>query len=117
MEYGNYVQFLLSLVFVLGLILAIALLARRFGLGNSPIQKGGKHKRIHLVEVRPLDARRRLVIVRCDDREHLLLTGGTHDLVIDSNLPSPPDSDNSLQGGDNQKTDQEKSGRQQINDR
>ncbi|WP_020594212.1 flagellar biosynthetic protein FliO [Kiloniella laminariae] len=110
MEYGSYVQFLLSLVFVLGLILAIALLARRFGLGNSPIQKSGKHKRIQLVEVRPLDARRRLVLVRCDDREHLLLTGGTHDLVIDSNLSSPSDRDDSFQGGENKKIDQEKSG-------
>ncbi len=35
-----------------------------------------------LEQVLALDARRRLVLVRCDGRRLLLLTGGTQDLVL-----------------------------------
>lgn len=58
--------------------------------------KISNNSRIKLVETLPLDARRRMVIVRCDNKEHLLLLGVNQDLVVDSNLPSPqlPENEN-----------------------
>ncbi|MDD3371728.1 MAG: flagellar biosynthetic protein FliO [Alphaproteobacteria bacterium] len=53
------------------------------------ITLGGKtasKRRMKIVETLPLDARRRCVIVRCDDREHLLLLGGEGDSVVETNL-------------------------------
>jgi flagellar protein FliO/FliZ len=44
-------------------------------------------RRMKIVESRSLDAKRRLIIVRCDDREHLLLIGGQDDIVVETNLP------------------------------
>ncbi len=41
-------------------------------------------RRIRVTETLPLDARRRLVMVRCDGREHLLLLGINSDVVIAS---------------------------------
>jgi flagellar protein FliO/FliZ len=67
----------LALLGVLGLILLAARLARRAGLAPQP---GGG--RLRLEESLALDARRRLLLVRCDGRGLLLLTGGAKDEVV-----------------------------------
>ena len=38
--------------------------------------------RLRIVESLALDMRRRLVLVQCDEEEHLLLLGATQDLVV-----------------------------------
>ena len=43
-------------------------------------------RRLEIIENLPLDARRRLAIIRCDNREHLLLLGTEQDILIEANL-------------------------------
>lgn len=43
---------------------------------------GRPGRRLGIAEVIALDARRRLILVRCDGREVLLLTGGGQDAVL-----------------------------------
>lgn len=43
-------------------------------------------KRLDVVEQWSLDARRRLVLVRRDDVEHLIMTGGPVDVVIETGI-------------------------------
>jgi flagellar protein FliO/FliZ len=43
-------------------------------------------KRIDVVEQWTLDARRRLVLIRRDDVEHLIMTGGPVDVVIETGI-------------------------------
>jgi flagellar protein FliO/FliZ len=45
-----------------------------------------RNQRLHIVESMTLDVRRRLVIVRRDDVEHLLLLGVNQDIVVESDL-------------------------------
>jgi flagellar protein FliO/FliZ len=52
-----------------------------WALGGSR-QAGRTGRRLGIAEVIALDARRRLVLVRCDGREVLLLTGGGQDAVL-----------------------------------
>ena len=66
-----------ALAGVLALILLAARLARRAGL--APRAGTG---RLRVEEALALDARRRLLIVRCDGRALLLLTGGAQDQVV-----------------------------------
>jgi flagellar protein FliO/FliZ len=68
----DYLRFLAALAFVLGLIAMLAWAARRWRLGATP---EGSARRLALVEVLPLDQRRKLVLVRCDRQEYLLLLG------------------------------------------
>ncbi|GAB6054231.1 hypothetical protein JCM17960_30510 [Magnetospira thiophila] len=92
MTIEDYIQFGAALVFVLGLVGLLALIGRRFGMGNRMPNRGAvRRKRLSLVEVMPVDARRRLVLVRRDDREHLILLGhGTGaDLLVERNIPVP----------------------------
>lgn len=95
----QYVRFLLALLFVLGLIGLLAFLLRRFGLGAvriSPAFRGKGRRvapRLAVVEVAVVDARHRLVLLRRDDTEHLVLLGATADLLIESGITpreSPP---------------------------
>lgn len=70
---------LLALALLIGIVVLLVLLARgaqRFGLAPAV------GRRLKTEEVLPLDARRRLVIVRCDGREALLLIGGPQDVVV-----------------------------------
>ncbi len=95
MELAGYLQFVAALAFVLALIGGLAWLIRRSGVAGSLMPtaaKKGTGRRLGVVEVLSLDPRRKLVLVRCDSREHLLLLnqGPTPDLVVDS-LFSPGD--------------------------
>ena len=69
---------LAALAAVLGLVLLLAKLARRSGLATP----SGRARRLRAEETLALDARRRLHLVRCDDRLLLLLTGGGCDVVV-----------------------------------
>lgn len=83
MDLDQYIRFSIALLFVIALIVAVAWLMRRMGLGG--VTTGiARHRRLNVVEVLPLDAKRRLLLVRCDDREHLVLLGSTGDLLMDS---------------------------------
>lgn len=86
MDLEVYLRFVLALVFVLGLIGGLALLARRFGFGGRMIVKAGMKQRLSVSEVRPLDARHKLVLITRDDKEHLLLIGPTNSLVVESDI-------------------------------
>jgi flagellar protein FliO/FliZ len=82
MGLDSYWRFVLALAFVILLILACAWVARRLGFGGRLVAKGGQ-RRLAIIEVMPLDGRRRLVLLRRDNVEHLLLLGHQSDLVIE----------------------------------
>ena len=78
----DYLRVVLALLFVIGLIFFAGLMAKRTGLDKRIIGNKGNRARLErLVETLYLDPRRRLVIVRSDDREHVLLLAATGDLL------------------------------------
>lgn len=56
--------------------------------GSTRFGKWRPGQRLGLVDSTPLDGTRRLVLVRRDDTEHLLLLGSHGDLVIESGIPA-----------------------------
>jgi flagellar protein FliO/FliZ len=55
----------------------------RLGLALPGVTPAGRGpRRLALLEVLPVDPRRRLLLLRCDGREILLLTGGPQDLLL-----------------------------------
>ncbi|MBF0093115.1 MAG: FliO/MopB family protein [Alphaproteobacteria bacterium] len=88
MVFDDYTRFVLALVFVIGLILVTGWAVRRFGFGVHSQRFGGRQdRRLALVEALQVDPKRRLVLVRRDDVEHLLLLGGGADLVVENVVP------------------------------
>ena len=91
MDVGDYFRFLVALVFVLALIIAVALIARRAGFGfPASTLKPANSRRLAVVEVIPVDGRRRMVLVRRDNVEHLLLLGATTETVIETGISTEP---------------------------
>ena len=87
MDIELYFRFVAALALVLGLIAAIAWGLKRVGLGQVAGRfSGAGPKRLQVVETLSLDAKRRLVLVRRDDTEHLLLTGGGVDILVESGI-------------------------------
>src|SRR5215510_9903415 len=80
-------RFFLAFLVVLGLIGGAAYLVRRFGadrLGTTPAR--GRQPRLAVIDATPVDSRRRLVLIRRDNVEHLLLIGGPSDVVVEPNI-------------------------------
>lgn len=94
MPLDTYFRFLLALVLVLALIAGCAWLAKRFGFGNR-LESGkfgarGRHSRIGIVEATALDARRKLVLLRRDDVEHLVILGPAGETLVESRIAASP---------------------------
>jgi flagellar protein FliO/FliZ len=83
MGLDTYLRFLIALVFVVAMIGALAWIVRRFGWANRFVAPAGK-KRLSVLEVLPIDGKRRLVLLRRDAVEHLILLGVGGDLLIES---------------------------------
>ncbi|MBI2254229.1 MAG: flagellar biosynthetic protein FliO [Proteobacteria bacterium] len=84
MEYDTYLRFALALLLVLGLIALFAWALRRFGFGGA--LRADNRRRIQILETTPLGPRHRLVLVRRDQTEHLLLLGPQGDLVVEGGI-------------------------------
>lgn len=87
MEMGlaGLIKFAAALLFVLALMGGLALLLKKMGLTQGAMAGRGD-KRLKLVEILPIDARRRAAIIQCDDEQHLVLLGPTGDLVVKNNI-------------------------------
>ncbi len=81
----SYAWYFSALLLVIGLILALAWIARRLGVMGRLTTTGGK-RRLAIVEVLPLDAKRRLVLLKRDGTHHLVLLGATGEVVVESGI-------------------------------
>src|SRR5262245_58868638 len=80
------VQFVLTVAIVLGLIAIAWWLVRQYsGVRIGGIGRG-RVPRLAVVEATHVDRRRKLVLVRRDNVEHLLLIGGPADLVVEPGI-------------------------------
>lgn len=75
----------LAIALVVVLIL-IALFFRLIKAMRSGAMHGGQRNRLSIVEAATLEGKRRLVLVRRDDVEHLILIGGENDVVVEHNI-------------------------------
>jgi flagellar protein FliO/FliZ len=89
MELDALIRMAAALGAVLGLVLLAAWAMRRFGLGGLAVPGPGQVKRLSIVEARPLDARRQLVLVRRDNVEHLLILSPSGETVVETGIPVP----------------------------
>ena len=79
-------RFILAFVFVVGLIGLMGLALKRYGRTQKIFGAQGAGGRLTVVETRYLDPRRRLVLVRRDEVEHLLLLSDKGEQVVESGI-------------------------------
>ncbi len=79
--------FMLAVVAVL--ITGAAVFLRAYLTGASPASllfRPKSERRLEVIDQASIDGRRRLVLIRRDDVEHLLLTGGPVDVVVETGI-------------------------------
>lgn len=84
-DWGLAARFLVALAVVLALIAAITWFARRY-LASGFIGGLGGRRRLSIVEYAMLDGKSRLVLVRRDDTEHLLVLGPSGAAVVETGI-------------------------------
>lgn len=84
-EWGLALRFILALAVVLALIAAATWAARRY-LATGLIGNLGGKRRLAVVEYAILDGKSRLLLVRRDTTEHLLVVGPTGAVVVESGI-------------------------------
>ncbi|MGB0748224.1 MAG: FliO/MopB family protein [Magnetospiraceae bacterium] len=87
MEIEGYLKFVVALAFVLGLIGLFAYIGKRYGLGYAAGAVGArKGRRLAIVETMPLDPKHRVVLLRRDETEHLVLLGATGAVLLEGGI-------------------------------
>ena len=88
MDQLDIIRYFAALILVLGLLGGFAVVARRAGwMGPMPMldrwSTQPRKRRLSITETLVLDPRRKVVIVRVDDAEHVLLLGSEREQVLD----------------------------------
>lgn len=79
-------KFVAAFVVVLALIGLTAWLVRRFGANRLGSTARGRQPRLAVIDAANVDGRRRLVLIRRDNVEHLMMIGGPNDVVVEPNI-------------------------------
>lgn len=90
MDLLSILKALFALSIVLGLILGLAYVLRRYApqvMARLQAQRG--ERRLKVIETLVLDPARRLVLVRLDDEERLILLGDGRELIEPRRKPAP----------------------------
>jgi hypothetical protein len=94
------VWWIFVLAVLAGLAAAGAVVAKAYMSGTSPSAvffKPRAEPRLGVIEYASLDSKRKLVLIRRDDVEHLIMTGGPVDVVIETAIGGPPQRSVSLE--------------------
>lgn len=86
-DWGLAARFVVALALVLALIAAATWFARRY-LASGFIGNLGGRRRLSVIEYAMLDGKSRLVLVRRDDAEHLLVLGPSGATVVETGIRS-----------------------------
>ncbi len=86
-ELPQIARLLIALAVVIALMGGLTFVLKKLGLATPQSIKSSDKRRLKIVESLPIDARKRLMIVECDGREHLILSSATSDTIIESNIP------------------------------
>lgn len=87
-ELPQIVRLLIALGIVIAMMGGLAWVVRKLGLATPVSIKSDDKRRLEIVESLPMDARRRLVIIRCDGREHLVILSATGETVVERDILS-----------------------------
>lgn len=87
--FGGAENTVLNATFALGIVLVLVMLglwALKFVMGASANMSRGRNRRLMVVETVQIDARHKVTILRRDNVEHVIMTGGTQDVVLETGI-------------------------------
>ncbi|MBL1431471.1 MAG: flagellar biosynthetic protein FliO [Robiginitomaculum sp.] len=88
MELIDPVRMILGLLFTIGMLLVLWAGIRKFAPGMVQAMPKGQ-RRLKIIEALQLDTKRRLIVVKDGQKEHLILLGGATETVLESRKHTP----------------------------
>lgn len=86
METTEILRFLSALVFVVSLMGGLWLILKKIGINGGFTLQQGKKRRMRIVEILPLSVKHKAVLLRCDDKDHLVILGPNGETVIEKSI-------------------------------
>ncbi|OFW88588.1 MAG: hypothetical protein A3J37_05920 [Alphaproteobacteria bacterium RIFCSPHIGHO2_12_FULL_45_9] len=86
METNEVLRFLSALVFVISLMGGLWLILKKMGINGGFTLQQGKKRRLALVEMLPIDTKHKAVLLRCDDKDHLVILGPNGETVVEKSI-------------------------------
>ncbi|UXM94081.1 flagellar biosynthetic protein FliO [Bartonella sp. HY329] len=91
----SYAAYFVAAIIVLWVII---LIIKRITRGTYVVGGKDREARLSVRDAAPIDSKRRLVLIKRDNIEHLILIGGPTDIVIETNISKLPLADNNSIG-------------------
>lgn len=85
MEWQSVLQAVLSLIFVIGLLLLTLWLIKYCELKSSQcriFKKLSDSKKLDIIEIRRIDSKNSLALIKYDETEYLLLLGASNNILL-----------------------------------
>ena len=89
MATADYLNTFAALIFVLALMGGMYIILRKFNLGHAGAMRPPKTRRLDIEEILPIDSRRKALLLRRDDKQHLVILSSSGETVIETGIDSP----------------------------
>ena len=86
MESTEILRFISALVFVVALMGGLWLILKKLGINGGFTLQQGKKRRLHIVEMLPMTSTHKAVLLRCDDKDHLVILGPNGETVVEKSI-------------------------------
>ena len=96
----DYIRYVTALLLVLGLIVLLGQIAKKYNWAQMGIKLASRsNKRLRITEIQPIDTRNRLIIAQRDDVEYVLAVSADRMTLLDKiPVPLAPISSDDSQG-------------------
>lgn len=81
------IKFFFAFAFVISLMLLFSWFLKKIGLSGHVAAGVRSKRRLSVVEFLPLDHKRKLVLIRRDNQEHLIILGATGETLVEGGIP------------------------------
>ena len=89
MDWNQYIQIGIALALVLAMMGLLSIVLKKINFAQSGL--ANKNARIKIIEQRMIDSKHKAAIIRCDDKDHLVILGQNGDTVIKADMDIPPE--------------------------
>ena len=89
---SNIIWWIVAVAILAAVAAALGIVIKAYMTGESPTAvffKPRPEPRLAVIEFAAVDQKRRLVLIRRDDVEHLIMTGGPVDVVVETGIRAP----------------------------